>query len=138
MTDREKLIELIGKYIREFTGNDIQCTLADYLIANGVVIREKGEWELTTRSFYRDTFDESCELAVYIVANCSKCRSKHPNAYQVFSKTLYASEDAGEDFRFNQKEEEEKALVEFKQRGYEFADFCPNCGSDMRGGALNG
>ena len=43
MNDREKLIELIGKYIREFTGNDNQCTLADYLIANGVVIREKGE-----------------------------------------------------------------------------------------------
>ena len=62
MTDREKLIELLGKgcdYAHdkcsevgcdECEGGDHNgCTLvylADHLIANGVVVREKGEWEL--------------------------------------------------------------------------------------------
>jgi len=40
MTDREKLIELMEQAY--------YCSieeLADHLIANGVVVREKGEWE---------------------------------------------------------------------------------------------
>lgn len=90
-----------------------------------------GRWELTTHSFYRDTFDESCELCVYIVANCSECSGKHPNSYQVFSKTLYAPDDADDDFRFDQKVEEEKALLEFRNQKYEFAYYCPNCGANM-------
>ena len=61
-----------------------------------------GRWELTVHSFYFDTFDESCELCVYIVANCSECSGNHPNSYQVFSKTIYAPEDAGDDFRWRQ------------------------------------
>lgn len=88
-------------------------------------------WELTTHSFYRDTFDESCELCVYIVANCSECSGNHPNSYQVFSKTLYAPDDADDDFRFDQKAEEEKALLEFRNQKYEFAYYCPNCGAKM-------
>lgn len=62
-----------------------------------------GRWGLTTHSFYRDTFDESCELCVYIVANCSECSENHPNSYQVFSKTLYAPDDTDDDFRFDKK-----------------------------------
>lgn len=98
------------------------------------VVREKGEWGLEARSFYRDTFDESCELVVYIIANCTNCGEKHPNAHQVFSKTLYAPEDAEEDFRFNESLERMNALREFKAKGYKFAHFCPNCGADMRKG----
>ena len=90
-----------------------------------------GRWELTVHSFYRDTFDESCELCVYIVANCSECSGNHPNSYQVSSKTIYAPEDAGDDFRFDQKEEENKALQEFQRRNYQFAYYCPNCGAKM-------
>lgn len=89
------------------------------------------KWELTVHSFYRDTFDESCELCVYIVANCSECSGNHPNSYQVFSKTLYAPDDADDDFRFDQKAEEEKALLEFRNKKYEFAYYCPNCGCRM-------
>ena len=92
-----------------------------------------GRWELTTHSFYRDTFDESCELCVYIVANCSECSENHPNSHQVFSKTLYAPDDADDDFRFDQKAEEEKALLEFRNKKYEFAYYCPNCGAKMDG-----
>ena len=96
-----------------------------------------GRWELTVHSFYRDTFDESCELCVYIVANCSECSGNHPNSYQVFSKTLYAPDDADDDFRFDQKAEEEKALLEFRNKKYEFAYHCPNCGAKMDGGDGN-
>ena len=92
-----------------------------------------GRWELTVHSFYRDTFNESCELCVYIVANCSECSGNHPNSYQVFSKTIYAPEDAGDDFRFDKKEEENKALQEFQSRNYQFAYYCPNCGAKMDG-----
>lgn len=94
-----------------------------------------GRWELTVHSFYRDTFDESCELCVYIVANCSECSGNHPNSYQVFSTTLYAPDDADDDFRFDQKAEEEKALLEFRNKKYAFAYYCPNCGAKMDGGA---
>lgn len=96
-----------------------------------------GRWELTTHSFYRDTFDESCELCVYIVANCSECSGNHPNSYQVFSKTLYAPDDADDDFRFDKKAEEEKALLEFRNKKYEFSYYCPNCGAKMDGGDGN-
>ena len=92
-----------------------------------------GRWELTTNSFYYDTFDESCELCVYIVANCSECSGNHPNSHQVFSKTLYAPDDADDDFRFDKKAEEEKALLEFRNKKYEFAYYCPNCGAKMDG-----
>lgn len=92
-----------------------------------------GRWELEVRSFYMDTFSEDIELAVYILAHCSECGEKHPNANQVFSKTLYATEDADDDFRFDEEAEKAKALEEFKQRKYNFAHYCPNCGAKMRG-----
>jgi hypothetical protein len=62
MTDREKLIALLVQGCREERGeDDIPCCeesfckdnhtscygeTADYLLANGVVVREKGEWEI--------------------------------------------------------------------------------------------
>ena len=44
MTDREKLCVLIENY-EEFVRNATPKELADFLVANGVVVREKGEWE---------------------------------------------------------------------------------------------
>lgn len=106
----------------------------EYTPSADVVPVRHGRWELTVHSFYSDTFDESCELCVYIVANCSECSGNHPNSYQVFSKTIYAPEDAGYDFRLDQKEEENKAIQEFQRSNYQFAYYCPNCGAKMDGG----
>lgn len=112
--------------------NSILREINDFQAADVAPVRH-GRWELTVHSFYRDTFDESCELCVYIVANCSECSGNHPNSYQVFSKTLYTPDDADDDFRFDQKAEEEKALLEFRNKKYEFAHYCPDCGAKMDG-----
>ena len=44
MTDREKLIELVKRAITDWEHGDVSEKIADHLIANGVVVREKGEW----------------------------------------------------------------------------------------------
>lgn len=95
------------------------------------VIKVKhGKWILEVRSFYADNWDESIELVVYILASCSNCSEEH-HPKQVFSKRLYAPEDADDDFRFDQEYEKSKALEEFKQKGYKFQNYCPNCGAKM-------
>ena len=49
MNDREKLIELIEKWNKdEFAISYASYELADYFIANGVVIQKQGEWEEST------------------------------------------------------------------------------------------
>jgi hypothetical protein len=45
MTDREKLIELLRVPIYPHLDADPAEVVADYLLDNGVVVREKGEWE---------------------------------------------------------------------------------------------
>lgn len=52
MTDREKLIELIQNAVGGCARHWAE-TIADYLIENGVVIREKGEWIIKEE---KDTF----------------------------------------------------------------------------------
>ena len=95
-----------------------------------VVEVKHGEWNLEVHSFYADNWDESIELCVYILASCSNCGEEH-KPKQVFSKHLYAPEDADDDFRFDQEYEKSKALEEFKQSGYKFKNYCPNCGAKM-------
>ena len=90
-----------------------------------------GYWRLTISSLYRDFPNNRHELGIYIIANCSKCGMEHPNSYVVSSKIVYAPENADEDFRFDRKEEEDKALQEFQGRHYQFARYCPNCGAKM-------
>ena len=92
---------------------------------------KRGEWNLEVRSFYMDTWDESPELCVYILASCSNCGKEH-SPKEVFSMNIYAPEDADFDYRFDKEYEETKALEKFKQNNYEFQNFCPHCGADMR------
>ena len=49
MTDREKLIALLRNFFESiYTAylctEFVLCSLADFLITNGAVVREKGEW----------------------------------------------------------------------------------------------
>ena len=90
-----------------------------------------GYWKLTISSLYRDFPNSRHELGIYIIANCSKCGIEHPNSYVVSSKIVYAPESVDEDFCFDRKEEEDKALQEFQCRHYQFARYCPNCGAKM-------
>ena len=92
---------------------------------------QHGYWKLTISSLYRDSLYKRHELGIYIIANCSKCGMEHPNSYVVSSKIVYAPENADEDFCFDRKEEEDKALQEFQGRHYQFARYCPNCGAKM-------
>ena len=92
---------------------------------------QHGYWKLTISSLYRDSLYKRHELGIYIIANCSKCGMEHPNSYVVSSKIVYAPENVDEDFCFDRKEEENKALQEFQGRHYQFARYCPNCGAKM-------
>ena len=69
MTDREKLIALMTESAHEWGCkiNNYEHHLADHLIANGVVVREKGEWKPEMRYDYLSGKD-------YAVGHwCSKC-----------------------------------------------------------------
>lgn len=54
MTDKEKLVALVGKARLAMWGKRISCRLeaeyffAEYLLAHGVTIREQGEWATDT------------------------------------------------------------------------------------------
>lgn len=48
MTDRKRLIELVGKGIQEFGKSSVRGFadeyIADYLLANGVIVQKQGKW----------------------------------------------------------------------------------------------
>lgn len=99
--------------------------LACWVLSNDCVLpslkedKEKlvyqSEWELKVKSFYADNWDESIELVIYITAKCAHCGQEHYRK-EVFSKRLYAPEDAEEDFRFDRAYEEAQALEEFEKK----------------------
>ena len=80
MTDREKLYELIDDFDALSTPTDgFRHHLADYLLANGVVAREKGEWE------YTDDIDEDGNIQAY----CSACGAGDKHATSMVGKVPY-------------------------------------------------
>ena len=116
MTDREKLIALLegAKNGREiFCSTRLYCSelIADHLIANGVVVREKGEWEIKHRHHGgfrrytgRDDFGEEHTITVDERFECDepycpKCGKWNESVWR---------------------------------------NFCPNCGADMRKVESNG
>ena len=105
MDDREKLIALLVEAeslcaaidcydgaVCEYDGEIGGCAAfrADHLIANGVVVRERGEW--------RNNKDEYPE--------CTRCG--YMPQYDPMIDDIY------------------------------YSDFCPHCGSDMRGAVNDG
>ena len=92
MTDKRKLVELLRDGLErwQFDMNFGRSDFADYLLANGVVVREKGEW--------RNNKDDYPE--------CDQCG--YMPQYDPMIDDIY------------------------------YSDFCPNCGSDMRGAENNG
>ena len=116
MNNREKLIALF----KEFFGNSYSAFVieifAKKLIANGVVVREKGEWEEgewtgEVRCYYwnRDYGNRS-HLCEHTPLNCGTC---HMNE----AKNKRAK----------------KCPVCGKQQMRK-TNFCPDCGADMRKG----
>lgn len=94
MTDREKLIALLVEAeslcaafdcfdgaVCEYAGEINGCTAfrADHLIANGVVVREKGEWQ------YTDDIDEDGNIQAY----CSACGAGDKHATRMVGKVPY-------------------------------------------------
>jgi hypothetical protein len=61
MTDREKLIALVTAALCNQSAEEV----ADHLLANGVVVREKGEW------VFEEVYPGVVSLNGYL---CSKCR----------------------------------------------------------------
>ena len=71
MNDREKLIELIEKWNKdEFAISYASDELADYLIANGVVVQKQGKWVLK-ETLVRSPFAKN--------AYCSECYEETPS-----------------------------------------------------------
>lgn len=82
MTDREKPIELICDSVHRMRLDYPEA--ADYLIANGVVVREKGEW----------VWSEENECWV-----CSKCELSALNNYRGNSTESNICPNCGADMR---------------------------------------
>ena len=90
---------------------------------------KRGEWKLEVNAFYKDNPFEEIDLCIYILAKCGNCGRMHPDSHQVYSKDLYAEGD--NNHPFDVEYEKRVALKEFRERGYLFANYCPNCGAEM-------
>ena len=79
MTNREKLIEVLRVLIFHHELVDPTEALADYLLDNGVVVREKGEWErvIPTKSAAKWSNKVACSVChrgAYVRYNfCPNC-----------------------------------------------------------------
>lgn len=87
MTDREKLYELIDSVdIMNIPTENFRHSLADYLISNGVTVREKGEWITDGRR-----------------TECSQCHNKKSGGSQPeWYKFMEFCPDCGADMRGEQ------------------------------------
>lgn len=97
---------------------------------NSEIEDSNGVWILSPHAFYKDTWDESTELMVYITARCGVCGKNH-DPYEVYHKTLTPPENESNNYKFDLEEEKAKALEEFKSKSWNMKSFCSNCGAKM-------
>lgn len=86
MTDREKLYELIDSVdIMNIPTENFRHSLADYLLSNGVVVRDRGEW---------------VDCSPYMGHYCSRCGRITGNAI-LYDGTLISKfcDNCGADMR---------------------------------------
>ena len=112
MADREKLIEILRKPIFPHELVDPIEAVADYLLDNGVTVRERGRWHL-------EAHEENANFRWNVTAECPYCHSEKKEIwagfFPGFPKTLaeyYCLESA---------------------KTVKLSNFCPYCGADMRG-----
>ena len=72
MTERERLIELIGDYTEDKSARDIHLAefeeqFADYLLANGVIVLPIKVGD--TVYYIRDSFIEPCTVKIIFLSN---------------------------------------------------------------------
>lgn len=89
MTDREKLLEIRksvschkdGCRFCDYSKHEhcMEELLVDHLLAHGVVVREKGEWQ------YTDDIDEDGNIQAY----CSACGAGDKHATSMVGKVPY-------------------------------------------------
>ena len=109
MTDREKLIWLLRDGLEkwQFDLDFGRGEFADFLLANGVVVREKGEWDIKHRhhgGFRRYTgLDDFGEEHTITVDERSECDEPYCPKCGKWNESVWRN-------------------------------FCPNCGADMRKG----
>ena len=105
MTDREKLIALVKRAITDWEHGDVCDKIADHLLATGVVVREKGEWDMKHRhhgGFRRYTGrDDFGEEHTITVDERSECDEPYCPKCGKWNESVWRN-------------------------------FCPNCGADMR------
>jgi rubrerythrin len=78
MADREKLIEVLGEFLlwpskmkNVWMPQGIE-KLADHLLANGVVVREKGKWTEHQYTSYDHVREENVLWFTYACSKCGK------------------------------------------------------------------
>lgn len=79
MADREKMIALVRGTPDVMVWPDAGEKIADHFIANGVVVREKGEWQ------YTGDIDEDGNIQAY----CSACGAGDKHATSMVGKVPY-------------------------------------------------
>ena len=155
MTDREKLIALIFNGQRLCTNSLCHgCEqLADHLIANGVVVREKGEWEIRVDDYDNEYIERKTLMKqVQLMASRSSLGETKPDSLSGAEVVGLILEAPVADVVVREKGEWRNNYYEYPEctrcgympqedplvAGIYLSDFCPNCGADMRKGENDG
>jgi ribosomal protein S27AE len=121
----------ITESVRKMSTNEMMCYEMGYQQGRQDAVKH-GFWKFEAHSFY---YDEECPDGVaYVMANCSKCGTKHPNYGEVARTFLFRPEKDGDidrEWRFDKDEEEKAVLKVAEDKRSRLSAFCPHCGAMM-------